>query len=115
MGRNTAGDLPAANEGQVHGRIVKSLCGVEPSEITQQGGELAGFAIMAGELKFNSKATNMNGECKDGSNKLNPVEEWFVTKVVSEWMKRRSVGFNLSVASIAPGQSMSYSYTRDDA
>jgi len=81
----------------VHGQVTHDLCGMQPSEIQAAGGVVAGFAITNGEIKLNSWTCNSTGPHSDGKKACSKEEGEVVRKVVEEWKRRGTVGFNMDV------------------
>jgi hypothetical protein len=99
--------LPDSNEGQVHGKVVKSLAGVEPSKLIREGAVLGGFAIRQfGQVEINSGA--LNTKAPDGvgrsSRELTPFEEFYVQKVVRMWMDGKPPGFTCTPRELEGGE-----------
>merc|ERR1712054_557087 len=98
--KDTSGQLPSSTEGQCHGRVMKSMCRLEPSEVKAQGGVIAGFAIINGELKITSSSCNKGGSFSDGRRDLSKIEAEVARKLVEEWKRRGDVGFNMDVPAV---------------
>ena len=98
--------LPDSNEGQVHGKVVKSLAGVEPSKLIREGAVLGGFAIRVCEVEINSGA--LNTMAPDGvgrsSRELTPFEEYYVQKMVRMWMDGKPPGFTCTPRELEGGE-----------
>jgi len=78
-----------SKEGVVHGKLLKMLSGMEPSDVKKQNYIVAGFAIINGVFKPNSSAlnTNTNTPSTNTVRSLHEVEEKYIKAIVERWKK----------------------------
>eukprot|EP01025_Chloroclados_australasicus_P030246 TRINITY_DN30358_c0_g1_i1.p2 TRINITY_DN30358_c0_g1~~TRINITY_DN30358_c0_g1_i1.p2 ORF type:complete len:190 (+),score=7.50 TRINITY_DN30358_c0_g1_i1:272-841(+) len=72
----------SSNEGQVHGKLVRSLLGYEPAQLNMR---VSGFARVNGEWRFNSYALNTGHIDQDGVKKMNAVEVYYLEQALLKW------------------------------
>jgi len=91
-----SGTLPKSDQGVVHGSLVLSLTGKEPSQVSQDV-VFAGFAVRYGEFKINSRTLNINkSSFNDGKFELASNEKSYIEQVVNMW-KSEGTGFTVPV------------------
>ena len=74
--------------GMVHGAAFRSVFGCSKESVEGLVGE--GFAVMGGEVKFNSYSFNTTTKFHDSQNQMARETQRFIRYVVQEWKKGNS-------------------------
>jgi len=76
----------ANNEGQIHGKLLKSLFNVGPQECYDAGGRMVGFSIAPknGQYTFRTTSRSLNVS-NHGSADLDEFEDWYIRMALVRW------------------------------
>lgn len=76
----------SCNEGQIHGKLVKSLFNAGPQACYDDGGRMVGFSINPknGEYVFRTTSRSLN-IAHHGSADLDQFEDWYIRMALVRW------------------------------